>query len=88
VKDDCTFGGWACGLQVYQPGQSVTLTGDVTVKAIWNAAEDGGDSAVDKAKDVIDEVIDFVKTHVFESVIILILVILAVLFILSRRRRY
>jgi len=87
TKENCAFGGWACGLQVYQPGQTAVLTGDVTVKAIWNASE-GGDDVADKAKDVIDEAIDFVQMHVFESVIVLILVILAVLFILSRRRRY
>ena len=86
VKENCTFGGWACGLQVYQPGQSVQLTGNVTVKAIWNAADDGGDSGItDKAKDAFDQAKEFVETHVFESAIVLILVVLGLFFIRSRR---
>ena len=83
TKENCIFGGWACGLQVYQPGQSVQLTGNVTVKAIWNAA--GDDSISDKAKDVLDQIEDFVKEHVVLVIIVLVLIVLAALFIRSRR---
>ena len=83
TKENCTFGGWACGLQVYQPGQSVQLTGNVTVKAIWNAASD--DSISDKAKDVLNQIEDFVKEHVVLVIIVLVLIVLAALFIRSRR---
>lgn len=82
TKDGCKFGGWACGLQVYQPGQSVQLTGDVTVKAIWNAAESGSG---DDAKDVVEQVKDFVEKNLVRCIIILVLIVLAILYIRSRR---
>lgn len=82
TKDGCTFGGWACGLQVYQPGQSVQLTGDVTVKAIWNAAESGSG---DDAKDVVEQVKDFVEKNLVLCIIIIVLIVLAILYIRSRR---
>ncbi|MBE6521794.1 MAG: hypothetical protein E7Z62_01485 [Thermoplasmata archaeon] len=82
TKEDCTFGGWACGLQVYQPGQSVQLTGDVTVKAIWNAAESGSG---DDVNDVIDQIKDFVEKNLVLCIIILVLIVLAILYIRSRR---
>ena len=82
VKENCTFGGWACGLQVYQPGQSVQLTGDVTVKAIWNAV---GDEGNDDVKDVIDQITDFVQKNMVVCLIILILIVLMILYIRSRR---
>ena len=80
TKDGCIFGGWACGLQVYQPGQSVHLTGDVTVKAIWNAAsEDSSD-----AEGFIDQTVGFLKDNVYIVVLAVVLVVLAVI-ILHRR---
>ena len=79
------FGGWACGLQVYQPGQQVQLTGDVTVKAIWNAESSEENGIADQAKDAIGQVVDFIEAHVFESAIALILVVLGLLYIRSRR---
>ena len=81
TKDGCVFGGWACGLQVYQPGQSVQLTGDVTVKAIWNAAEDL------ESEDAMDKVKDFVEKNLL-YIVILIIVILAIVLYLRSRRMY
>ena len=83
VKENCTFGGWACGLQVYQPGQSVQLTGDVIVKAIWNAV--GEDGPEDDVKDVINQITDFVQKNTVVCLIILILIVLMILYIRSRR---
>ena len=85
TKDGCVFGGWACGLQVYQPGQQVQLTGDVTVKAIWNAESSEENGIADQAKDAIGQAVDFIEAHVFESAIALILVVLGLLYIRSRR---
>ena len=79
TKDGCKFGGWACGLQVYQPGQSVQLTGDVTVKAIWNAA-DGDDGGSDDEKSFLE------KNYLY--IIILIIVLLIIAYCLWNRRRY
>ena len=79
TKAGCTFGGWACGLQIYQPGQQVQLTGDITVKAIWNAAQDDNGSGSDDIK-------DFVEKNLMYIVIALILIILAALYLRSRRR--
>ena len=84
TKKDCTFGGWACGFKVYQPGQSVTLTGDVTVKAIWNAADQGKDD-VDKDKDAIDQIVGFVKDNLYLIIVILVLLVLMILYLRSRR---
>jgi len=81
TKENCTFGGWACGLQVYQPGQSVQLTGDVTVKAIWNAASEA--SSAD-AEGFIDQAVGFLKENVYIVVLAVVLVVLAAV-ILYRR---
>ena len=78
-KENCTFGGWACGLQVYQPGQSVQLTGDVTVKAIWNAAEDP------ESDDAMDKVKDFVEKNLLYIVILIIVILVIALYVRSRR---
>ena len=80
TKDGCTFGGWACGLQVYQPGQQVQITGDVTVKAVWNAAEEPGEDPVEKVKDFVEKNLLYI--------VILIIVILAIVLYLRSRRMY
>ena len=81
TKENCRFGGWACGLQIYQPGQQVQLTGDITVKAIWNAAQDGdGISGTDDIKDFLE------KNYLY--IIVLIVVLLLVVMYLRNRRRY
>ena len=79
TKDGCKFGGWACGLQVYQPGQSVQLTGDVTVKAIWNAAEDKDNDGT------IDDVQDFLEKNYLLIIILIIAAIIGCLYLRSRR---
>ena len=79
TKDGCTFGGWACGLKVYQPGQSVQLTGDVTVKAIWNAAEDKDND------DLIDDVQDFLEKNYLLIIVLIIAAIIGCLYLRSRR---
>ena len=80
TKENCRFGGWACGLQIYQPGQQVQLTGDITVKAIWNAAQDDEGSGTDDVKDFVE------KNYLY--IIVLIIVLLLVVMYLRSRRRY
>jgi len=88
TKDGCTFGGWACGLQVYQPGQQVQLTGDVTVKAIWNAASD--DSGDDKGsiEGIFDDAKEFVEKNPMTIALCIIIVLLILMFAIRRRRMY
>ncbi|MBE6522190.1 MAG: PKD domain-containing protein [Thermoplasmata archaeon] len=79
TKDGCRFAGWALGLLTYQPGQSVQLTGNVTVKAIWDAESDD-------SKDIIVQIEDFVKEHIILTIVIVAIIILATVLAMTRRR--
>ena len=35
VKTDYTFGGWMAGTTIYQPGNSIVISQDITLKAVW-----------------------------------------------------
>ncbi len=85
TKADCTFGGWACGLQIYQPGQSITLTGDVTVKAIWNTAS-GGDDSGSGSGDIAEDIKDVLMKNILIVIVIIVLVLLTAFYVRSRRR--
>jgi len=85
TKDGCRFGGWACGLQVYQPGQTVQLTGDVTVKAIWNDAS-GSDDTDDKG--LLEKIESIVTEHPLVIVLIVIVCGIGVFAIARSRRGY
>ncbi|MBE6522066.1 MAG: PKD domain-containing protein [Thermoplasmata archaeon] len=42
-REGHSFGGWAIGMLTYQPGSSVTVSGDITAKAIWIQDSEGQD---------------------------------------------
>ena len=55
------------------------LTGDVTVKAIWNAAEDKD------SDDLIDDVQDFLEKNYLLIIVLIIAAMIGCLYLRSRR---
>ena len=87
VKENCTFGGWAVGLQVYQPGQSAVISGNVTAKAIWNAASDDS-SEKGTVEEIFDDVKEFVEKNPVAVGLGALVVLLILLFAIRSRRMY
>jgi uncharacterized repeat protein (TIGR02543 family) len=79
TKEGCVFGGWAVGLKVYQPGESETIAGDVTARAIWDAPDDGEEDG-----DALAGFLDGNRTALIALAALVLVILLAVLI---RRRR-
>ena len=79
TKTGFTFGGWACGLKTYQPGQSETITGDITVKAVWNQASEKDDRS-------FQDIIDLLESNIIVLLIGILCVIVLIVILVSRRR--
>jgi uncharacterized repeat protein (TIGR02543 family) len=80
TKEGCVFGGWAVGLKVYQPGESETIAGDVTARAIWDAPADDGE----EDGDALAGFLDGNRTALIALAALVLVILLAVLI---RRRR-
>ena len=84
VKEGHRFGGWAIGMLTYQPGSSVTLSGDVTAKAIW--IQDSADEP--EQQDFGTFLKDFVTEPFGVAVLIMLVLGLIVLAMTIRSRRF
>jgi len=82
TKEGYTFGGWAIGMLTYQPGASITVSGDVTAKAVWtSASDDSGDS-----QEFLDKVMDFLKEPLGMAVAFVAILAVIVAVIMHGRR--
>ncbi len=78
-KDGCTFKGWGVGMLTYQPGDVITVSGDVTAKAIWEK-DSGNSGVVDSVKSLFDGITGFV--------LLLILILIVIALAMRMRGRY
>jgi len=84
VKEGHRFGGWAIGMLTYQPGSSVTLSGDVTAKAIW--IQDSAEEP--EQKDLGTFLKDFVTEPFGIAVVIMLVLGVIVLAMAIHSRRF
>ena len=79
TKDGFKFKGWGIGMLTYQPGDVITVSGDVTAKAIWEKGSDDS-GFIGSLKDVFNDP--------FSLVLVFILILTVIVLAAKIRRRF
>ena len=79
TKDGFKFKGWGIGMLTYQPGDVITVSGDVTAKTIWEKGSDDS-GFIGSLKDVFNDP--------FSLVLVFILILAVIVLAAMIRRRF